>query len=357
MLRSILLSQQLSQCQNHTNRRIKNARNTILFFQHYSTKKIISRKRLSPKRTYTKSTTKKTAETVSTEHAKSSSGSGLSSQNTRYLIYGWLTVPTLLISWSLFDSDDSPSGNFFKSIFANDTDEFVLRQMNLPKPKATLCSAGLGKKQKELIASGSGFYYGWFDEFLTSTPRNFANEYESSVGENKEHRGIQKEAFSIQDMIIDIFSEFQSTYEELCDAITTIGQGMSVLPGIQIKTSDKEKNTNHGDFAEDLIDDLSSEAIRRQKFEQLSKEIEEWAHHILFEEGYEEDGWVNIECSKLLRNTFNKEGKSKCYLKVNTQRLFSFSQLRSFFAYHYFIINTLHVLIIVVSGLKKFRKR
>jgi len=54
---------------------------------------------------------------------------------------------------------------------------------------------------------------------------------------------------------------------------------------------------------------------RREYFDNIAQEVEEWAAHILFEEGCEEDGWKDVECSNLLKNKYNKDGKTKCYFK------------------------------------------
>jgi len=50
----------------------------------------------------------------------SKASSGLSAQTTRRLIYGGITIPTVLIGWAIYDPENSPPGKFFSYIGLSD---------------------------------------------------------------------------------------------------------------------------------------------------------------------------------------------------------------------------------------------
>jgi hypothetical protein len=61
-----------------------------------------------------------------------------------------------------------------------------------------------------------------------------------------------------------------------------------------------------------------SALVRRKKqrdFDKLASEVERWAKQLLFEEG-EEDGWKEVACNKMMRNSVNGCGRTHAYIKV-----------------------------------------
>ena len=184
-----------------------------------------------------------------------------------------------------------------------------------------LCSTKTKKTKRK--SSGTGFYYGLSDNFITIKP---------SKGFNKESQDATNQKpldpISVQEILSDTLSEFRSTSEELRDTLAAIRQEMAELSRIQKNMLKQQQQTNQSDIdiEEDDNDnqsfELSPAALRRkqrkrrQVFDNLARDVEEWAHNLLFEQNDEEHNWKNIECSKLLKNKFNKDGKIKCFLKV-----------------------------------------
>ncbi len=57
---------------------------------------------------------------------------------------------------------------------------------------------------------------------------------------------------------------------------------------------------------------------RKREFEAIAQEVEKWSHKLLFEEDGEEFGWKEVKCNKMVRKKFNKDGNTRCYMKVRT---------------------------------------
>jgi hypothetical protein len=56
---------------------------------------------------------------------------------------------------------------------------------------------------------------------------------------------------------------------------------------------------------------------RKTEFEHIGREVEKWAHSLLFEENAEDHGWKEVKCNKMVRKKFNPHGQTSCYLKVS----------------------------------------
>jgi hypothetical protein len=54
---------------------------------------------------------------------------------------------------------------------------------------------------------------------------------------------------------------------------------------------------------------------KQREFDKLASEVERWAEHILFQEG-EKDGWTEVACNKMMRNSVNSSGRTHAYIKV-----------------------------------------
>lgn len=193
------------------------------------------------------------------------------------------------------------------------------------------CSTATKKNKKSTGGKGTGFYYGLSEEFLNRNPMQ--EKEQSPLPEKKRKKNlksrteIQQKPGSalIEDILSDTLSEFRSTSEELRDTLEAIRQEMAHLSRIQKQMLEQQNRGSimqNEDFDEDEQEiELSPAAkrrklkIRREQYDKLAREVEDWAERLLFEEGGEEDGWKDIECSKLLRSKFNGEGKIKCFLK------------------------------------------
>jgi hypothetical protein len=53
---------------------------------------------------------------------------------------------------------------------------------------------------------------------------------------------------------------------------------------------------------------------RQRKYDKIGKEIEEWARRMLFEEPREGSGWTEVACNKVVRGSYNPDGRTSCYL-------------------------------------------
>jgi hypothetical protein len=53
---------------------------------------------------------------------------------------------------------------------------------------------------------------------------------------------------------------------------------------------------------------------RQRKFDKIGREVEDWARRMLFEEEREGNGWTEVVCNKVVRNAYNADGRTSCYL-------------------------------------------
>ena len=121
----------------------------------------------------------------------------------------------------------------------------------------------------------------------------------------------------MQDMLSETLSEFRSTSVELRETLEAMREEMAELSRLQQRMLLGRSSSSGTD--DDSPARRRRERKRLQKrYDALAKEVEGWAAHLLFEIGEgEEDGWKDVECSKLLRNKYNKDGTMKVYLKVS----------------------------------------
>lgn len=54
---------------------------------------------------------------------------------------------------------------------------------------------------------------------------------------------------------------------------------------------------------------------KQRDFDKVASDVEQWAKHLLFEEG-EEDGWKEVACNKMMRKSVNSCGSTRTYIKV-----------------------------------------
>lgn len=53
---------------------------------------------------------------------------------------------------------------------------------------------------------------------------------------------------------------------------------------------------------------------RQRKYDKIAKEIEDWARCLLFEEPREGNGWTEVACNKVVKGSYNPDGRTTCYL-------------------------------------------
>lgn len=81
----------------------------------------------------------------------------------------------------------------------------------------------------------------------------------------------------------------------------------------------KRKMIGDDDSGYEMDDEASAEikaqalVKKRREAEKLAAEIESWANSML--EGGEEDGWTRVECSKMVRSSFNEMERTTAFMK------------------------------------------
>jgi hypothetical protein len=170
--------------------------------------------------------------------------------------------------------------------------------------KETLEVAVKGKKRRlklpqvninvDAVASqleDGGFYYG-------ITPKTLSKASTSSSGEKRRPR---------------LSDSMQEALEEL------------KVMRIEMETMRKEMQSLRrnmspdGEYLEEESEEQKAELVRARRrrqrdSEKLATEIEQWTQQILNET--EEDGWKEVACHKMMRNSVNPTGRTKTYLKV-----------------------------------------
>jgi hypothetical protein len=154
----------------------------------------------------------------------------------------------------------------------------VKRKLKLKLPPVLL------KKQQLQLEQG-GFYYGISPD-----------TYRKAV-KPQEHKPL-----SVKESMNEALGELRSLRLEM--------EGMRVqMEFLKKKMMGEEDTETTG---------AESALARRKKtreFDKLASEVERWAKHILFEEG-EEEGWKEVPCNKMMRNSVNSSGRTRTYIKV-----------------------------------------
>jgi hypothetical protein len=138
--------------------------------------------------------------------------------------------------------------------------------------------------------ANTGFYYG-------------INE---SVLRSRSPSGTKKE--SLNSMMNDALFELKGMRQEM-EALRKEMQAMK-----------RRFSNGDGDYQEleDSGDTVASRRKKQREFDKIGLEVEQWAEHILFKQGEEEDGWKEVPCNKLVRNKYNPQGNTKCFMKWMT---------------------------------------
>lgn len=132
----------------------------------------------------------------------------------------------------------------------------------------------LSKSGASSILANPGFYYGLREELLTHNAGGvrMTNKLDSAMNELK---GMRREISQLKKEMIALRRRLGDNVEDLDE-----GDGVMVL------------------------------RKRQREFDQIANEIEKWAENLLFGKGKDE-GWQEVNGW----NMYNKDGRTKCYLK------------------------------------------
>jgi hypothetical protein len=153
--------------------------------------------------------------------------------------------------------------------------------------------------------------------------RSNSKQIEGEISPSKALTDVMGETlYELREMREDIYAlreEMQYMKEEF-------KRQKELTSGYQDDDVDKEEKdeiqVNHYEYpmqeeSKSPQQSLSERVDRQNEFENLGKEVEKWAHRLLFEEDGEKDGWKEVKCNKMVRNKFNAKGKTSCYVKVS----------------------------------------
>lgn len=138
----------------------------------------------------------------------------------------------------------------------------------------------------------TGFYYGINESIIRSRPRSLSRP--------------KKE--SLNSLMSDALSELKGMRQEM-EALRKEMQAMK-----------RRFSSGDGDFqeVEDIGDSVAGRRKKQREFDKIGLDVEQWAENILFKQGEEEDGWKEVPCNKLVRNKYNPQGNTRCFMKWMT---------------------------------------
>jgi len=199
--------------------------------------------------------------------------------------------------------------------------------------------------QKKKKRNNTGFYYGITDDVFFPDDRerqeisSSLSPSSSSSQENKsksfasssETKQKRKENVS-SSALADIMGETLLELREMREDLMTLREEMHYMKeemkrsNGDIGTPYNEENISGDEDDDDLLQtdypehhqrvgSFVDRVKRQREFDFISKDVEKWAHKMLFEETGEEHGWKKVVCNKMVRSKFNKDGSTKCYIK------------------------------------------
>jgi len=217
---------------------------------------------------------------------------------------------------------------------------------------AVQVSGGAVKKRRR---NNTGSYYGICDDVF------FPDRDERSTGRGSKRK--EKEEDATSKALADIMGETLYELREMREDISALREEMQSLKGqfggdksyLDYEPGDIDDEDETALDEEDSYDEndmLNRPNIpqhsqrhvgvgsyvwrlkRQREFEAIGQDIENWAHYILFEEEQDvgDTGWKEIQCNKIVRKKFNKNGNTTCYLK-ESQTYSSFYSVA-----HYFVV-------------------
>lgn len=131
----------------------------------------------------------------------------------------------------------------------------------------------------------------------------------------------KKKRLTMRDTMTETLEELRLMREE----IHMLREEMSKLQTkLIVKNEDVDDLKDNDEIVLDgiILDGLNdAEKKRVIEYEKISKDVESWARKILFEEEKDDDpdksetGWSYVPCNKMVNKKFNKDGRTKAYLK------------------------------------------
>ena len=198
------------------------------------------------------------------------------------------------------------------------------------------------KRKQQRRKNNTGFYYGIQDDVFFKTDNDKVKTPSQTSTTNKNKRkdvnrnnnidyeyNIKPPSTTLSDIMGETLLELREMREDIMalrEELHYIKEEMkrNYQQGSSDEYLDDEDfNNSYGDYEYNRVEgdqgrSLARTIHRRKEFDLISKDVEKWAHKLLFEEnGEEEFGWKEVICNKMVRNKFNKEGKTKCYIKVS----------------------------------------
>jgi len=140
---------------------------------------------------------------------------------------------------------------------------------------------------KQKIADEGGFYYGITEDTLT-----------------KASNSPTEKRMSLSDSMSKALEELITMRQEM----EKMRSEMQTLRWKLMMDGDLEE-----DSEEKRERDMMLKRKRGKEADSLSKEIESWAKEVMLET--DEDGWKNVECSKMMRKSLNPDGLTKASIK------------------------------------------
>lgn len=193
-------------------------------------------------------------------------------------------------------------------------------------------------KKKRRRQNNSGFYYGIRDDIFfpqkddedldnikekNESPKSNARTNTSQGTKVKQN--MKRDELSSR-ALADIMGETLLELREMREDIMALREEMQYMKEEmkrqehmrldmreESRTIDEEDidYPSHEDHPLNLV-----ERMRRQKeFEDIGRDVEKWAHKMLFEEHGEEYGWKEVKCNKMVKHKFNPMGTTTCYMK------------------------------------------
>ena len=200
-----------------------------------------------------------------------------------------------------------------------------------------------GEKQTKRRKNNTGFYYGIQDDVFFKDTNDEEEELDLretkipqplSPSSSSNNRHIDREESIRSSTLNDMVGETLVELREMREDIMALREEMHYMKE-EMRRNNRMRLPNIGDeeYEENEYSDeqqhqygsMAENVRRRQKFDQTSRDIETWAHKLLFEEDNEENGWKEVICNKMVRSKFNKDGSTKCYIKVRLLFHFCYS--------------------------------
>lgn len=191
--------------------------------------------------------------------------------------------------------------------------------------------------KKKRRQNNSGFYYGIRDDVFfpqqdedngdvkekNESPKSNTRTNTSQGTKLKQHKkGDDLSSGTLADIMGETLLELREMREDIMalrEEMQYMKEEMKRQEHMRSDMRDKSRELDDQDIEYPSHEDHPLnlvERMRRQKeFEDIGRDVEKWAHKLLFEEDGEEYGWKEVKCNKMLKNKFNPLGTTTCYIK------------------------------------------